>query len=304
MVPDLPDQHREAAILPNPSCYVSVKRFVEAETRSDSGPGRYPVNSVCTELLSASFREKIFLEQQHNPIKLWGTSTSIPKRIVTISEMEQTRRDYSVPPCFYLRSPARSITVLRDLLMVDHGTVTKDQTEFHSRYSLPDIHLTEEEKALWDTHDRQCLTYYLTHEELSWWYLNATNAGAYPEGHPRSEDFLTFVEAWKTATTKWNKGRKRSRGLEDPPSPLPHYPTHEVVVFFRGQAVRKTLALTYTRNSDPPRVRRFTMQRPNEVMIAASDGSPLPCPWPDHGRRHQIVVQRPAPPRRSDLRIS
>ena len=109
--------------------------------------------------------------------------------------MEQTRRDYSVPPCFYIRSPGRTISVLWDLLLVEGGAATKAQAEFHSRYSLPDIHLTEAETAKWDIHDRQCLTYYLTHEELQWWYLNAMDAGAYPEGRPRSDDFAAFVEA-------------------------------------------------------------------------------------------------------------
>jgi hypothetical protein len=143
MVMGLPEQHREAAILPNPSCDFSLKLFVETKTRVDSGPGRYPVNSVCTELLSASLRKKMFLEHQQNVIKLWDVSSSTPKRILTVSELEQTRLDYSVPPCFYIRSPGRTISVLRDHLLAEGGAGTKAQAEFHSRYSLPDIYLRQ-----------------------------------------------------------------------------------------------------------------------------------------------------------------
>jgi hypothetical protein len=91
----------------------------------------------------------MFLEHQQNVIKLWDVSSSTPKRIPTVSRMEQTRLDYTVPPCFYIRSPERTISVLRDLLLVDGGVGNKAQAEFHSRYSLSYIQHTQAEAAKW-----------------------------------------------------------------------------------------------------------------------------------------------------------
>ena len=39
LVANLPEAQRQVAILPNPSCAVSMKTFVEKETRQDTGPG-------------------------------------------------------------------------------------------------------------------------------------------------------------------------------------------------------------------------------------------------------------------------
>jgi hypothetical protein len=151
--------------------------------------------------------------------------------------------------------------------------------------------------------DRQCLSWYLIHEELYWWYLNFTDAGSYPDSVARTDDFHRFIESWREATNKWNKGRKRSRNMEVLVSPLPHYPTTTIVEFHRSHCVRKTLGQIYTRNTDPPRIRRFTEQRSNALMRSAHEGHPIACPWPPHGRRFQNNSRRMAGPNTPDERF-
>ena len=109
-----------------------------------------------------------------------------------------------------------------------------------------------------------CLTWYLIHEELYWWYLNFKDAGSYPDGRARAEGFETFTQAWKEATSKWNNERKRLRNVEVPASPLPHYPLPQSSSFIARIA------------SGKPWGRSTPATRTRPASVASWNSEPMP----------------------------
>ena len=67
---DLSAHYQAHAPLPNPSCPTSIGAYLDQVERIGTGPPRYPVNSVSTEVLVASIREKAFQEVHGNILKL------------------------------------------------------------------------------------------------------------------------------------------------------------------------------------------------------------------------------------------